>query len=664
MKDDRATRLYRTMALIRGFETAAARLLRAGELSGNLHLSLGQEAVAAGVCDVLAPSDTITTTHRGHGHCLAKGGDPRRMFAELTGRVTGYCKGRAGSMHIADPGSGILGATAIVGGGLPIAVGAAWSAQVRGTDEVAVAFFGDGAVAEGAFHESLNLAALWRLPVVFVCENNQYAELLPTDMHLAAEPYRLAEPYGIPGVRVDGNDALAVRAAAEAAVGRARSGAGPTLLECVTYRTSGHYEGDPQRYRDRAEVEEWRRRDPLDRLRPALPDGLAAEIDALTETSLEAAAAAALGDPEATAVDLLDDVYGEHRGPVPAAPVPATGPGAGHRSGRTIKYREAVAEALGEEMERDPAVVVFGEDVARAGGTFLATRGLLDRFGGSRVRDTPISEGALIGAAVGAAMTGLRPVVEIMFADFLTLAADQLVNHAAKMRSVSGGEFSVPMVVRVIGAAGKAAGPQHGQSLEGWLAHVPGLKVVAPGSPADLKGLLKSAVRDPDPVIVLESLALWGLKGEVPGGDHLVPIGRAAVTRPGTDVSLVTWGAAHARATEAARLLDLDGIDAEVVDLRSLMPLDREAVLATLRRTGRLVVVHDAVAPYGPGAEIAALAAGPGFAWLKAPVRRVAPPFAHVPLPEPLQRAYYPGAEEIAAAARESLTAAPAGAGR
>ncbi|WP_067464351.1 alpha-ketoacid dehydrogenase subunit alpha/beta [Actinomadura macra] len=647
MSGEPVTRLYRTMALIRGFETTAARLLRAGELSGNLHLSLGQEAVAAGVCDVLAPADTITTTHRGHGHCLAKGGDPRRMFAELTGRVTGYCKGRAGSMHIADPGSGILGATAIVGGGLPIAVGAAWSAQVRGSDDVAVAFFGDGAVAEGTFHESLNLAALWRLPVVFVCENNQYAELTPTDLHLAAEPYRLAEPYGIPGVRVDGNDALAVRAAAETAVERARSGAGPTLLECVTYRTSGHYEGDPQRYRDRAEVEQWKRRDPLDRLRPALPEGLAAEIDADTLTSLEAAAAAALRDPEATPGDLLDDVYGEPQEPVPAV----TGPG------RTIKYREAVAEALGEEMERDPAVVVFGEDVARAGGTFLATKGLLDRFGESRVRDTPISEGALIGAAVGAAMTGLRPVVEIMFADFLTLAADQLVNHAAKMRSVSGGEFSVPMVVRVIGAAGKAAGPQHGQSLEGWLAHVPGLKVVTASSPADLKGLLKSAIRDPDPVIVLESLALWGVKGEVPGGDHLVPIGRAAVTRPGTDVALVAWGGAHARAMEAARLLDLEGIDAEVVDLRSLMPLDRETVLAALRRTGRLVVVHDAVAPYGPGAEIAALAAESGFAWLKAPVRRVAPPFTHIPLPEPLQRAYYPGADEIAAAARELLTA-------
>ncbi|GAA4236166.1 alpha-ketoacid dehydrogenase subunit alpha/beta [Actinomadura meridiana] len=647
--DGTEARLYRTMALIRGFETEAARLLRSGALTGNLHLSLGQEAVAAGVCDVLTPADTITTTHRGHGHCLAKGGDPRRMFAELAGRRTGYCKGRAGSMHIADPGSGILGATAIVGGGLPIAVGAAWSAQVRGVADVAVAFFGDGAVAEGAFHESLNLAALWRLPVVFVCENNQYAELLPVGMHLAADPYRYAEPYGIPGVRVDGNDVVAVRAAADEAVRRARRGEGPTLLEAVTYRWSGHYEGDPERYRDRAEVEEWKGRDPLVRLRAGMAEGLAEQIDEEVRRSLDDAAAVALDDPVAGPEDVPDDVYAE-----PVAP-PA---GVSVVSGvRTIKYREAVAEALAEEMARDKSVVVFGEDVARAGGTFLATRGLLDRFGETRVRDTPISEGALVGAAIGAAMTGLRPVVEIMFADFLTLAADQLVNHAAKMRSVSGGAFDVPMVVRVIGAAGRAAGPQHGQSLEGWFAGVPGLKVVAPSSPADLKGLLKAAVRDPDPVIVLESLALWGDRGEVPeGDDHLVPIGRAAVTRPGADVTLVAWGGAHARASQAAEALAEDGIDAEVVDLRSLLPLDADAVLASLRRTGRLVVVHDAVAPFGPGAEIAALAAEAGPRWLKAPVRRVTPPFAHVPLPEPLQRTYYPQAEEIAAAVREVLS--------
>lgn len=336
---------------------------------------------------------------------------------------------------------------------------------------------------------------------------------------------------------------------------------------------------------------------------------------------------------------------------------------------RIIKYREAVAEALAEEMERDPSVVVYGQDVARAGGTFLATKGLLDRFGPERVADTPISESVLVGMAVGAAMTGLRPVVEIMFADFLTLAADQLVNHAAKIASVSGGEFQVPMVLRTLSGAGRAAGPQHGQLLESWMAHIPGLKVVAPANPADLKGLLKSAIRDPDPVVVIEALALWGSRGEVPDGEHLVELGSAAVARAGEDVTVVSWGAAVARSLEAADLLAADGVSAEVLDLRSLSPMDTEAILRSVRKTGRVVVVHDAVGPFGGGAEVAAVVADAGFGALKAPIRRVTAPFAHVPLPDELQRAYYPQPASIAASALELVRhatqadAAVAGAG-
>jgi pyruvate/2-oxoglutarate/acetoin dehydrogenase E1 component len=314
-----------------------------------------------------------------------------------------------------------------------------------------------------------------------------------------------------------------------------------------------------------------------------------------------------------------------------------------------LKYREAITAAMAEEMERDPAVVVFGEDVAAAGGTFLATRGLLERFGPARVRDTPISEGALVGTAVGAAMTGLRPIVEIMFLDFLTLASDQLVNHAAKVASVSDGEFAAPMVMRTINGAGRAAGPQHGQSLESWVAHVPGLKVVVPSTPADAKGLLKAAVRDPGPVVVIESLALWGLKGEVPEGDHLVPIGSAAVARPGTDVTLVSWGGAMARTLAAADVLATEHeVSAEVLDLRTLSPLDRGAILRSLEKTGRIVIVHDAVGPYGGGAEVAAVAASEeGFGLLRAPVVRVTAPFAPVPLGAALEAAYYPQTDGI-----------------
>jgi pyruvate/2-oxoglutarate/acetoin dehydrogenase E1 component len=321
-----------------------------------------------------------------------------------------------------------------------------------------------------------------------------------------------------------------------------------------------------------------------------------------------------------------------------------------------LKYREAVTAAIAEEMERDPTVVLFGEDVAAAGGTFLATRGLLDRFGPARVRDTPISEATLVGTAIGAAMTGLRPIVEIMFLDFLTLASDQLVNHAAKVASVSDGEFAAPMVMRTLNGAGRAAGPQHGQSLESWVAHVPGLKVVMPATPADAKGLLKAAVRDPGPVVVIESLAIWGLKGDVPEGDHVVPIGEAAVARAGTDVTLVAWGGAVQRTLAAADELHAEhGVAAEVLDLRTLSPLDAGAILRSLEKTGRIVIVHDAVGPFGGGAEVAAVAASEGFHALRAPVRRVTAPFAPVPLGAALEASYYPQPRDIVETVREVL---------
>ncbi|MFI0486215.1 thiamine pyrophosphate-dependent dehydrogenase E1 component subunit alpha [Actinomadura sp. 9N215] len=308
-------RLYRTMARIRQFEVAASKLMATGRLPGTLHVSIGQEAVAAGVCDVLRRDDHITTTHRGHGHCLAKGGEPKAMMAELLGRETGYCGGRSGSMHIADPAAGILGANAIVGAGIPIALGGAFAAARHGRKGVAVAFFGEGAVAQGVFHESLNLAALWKLPIVFVCENNQYVELTPVSVHLAAQHVAdHAAPYGIPGIRVDGNDVMAVRRAAEEAVERAREGGGPSLLECVTYRWHGHFEGDPQRYRDAAEVAEWKAADPLKRLADTVsgdpPE--AAEFTAIEDAArqeMSDAVAAAEADPVASAASISAHVY-------------------------------------------------------------------------------------------------------------------------------------------------------------------------------------------------------------------------------------------------------------------------------------------------------------------------------------------------------------------
>ena len=300
------------MSNIRNFEMTAERLQASGIMESSLHLSIGQEAVAAGVCDVLRRSDLIATTHRGHGHCIAKGGELAPMMGELFAKSGGYCGGKSGSMHIADPASGILGANAIVGAGIPIALGAALAFQQQGQDDVAVAFFGEGAVAEGVFHESLNIAALWNLPILFVCENNGYAEMTPASIHLAStDVAAFAAPYGIPAASVDGNDVLVVRAAAERAVSQARDGAGPALLQARTYRWRGHYQGDPETYRSRAEVEEWRERDPLARLRAAFPEA-ADHFDALDQAAAQAVAAAveeARSWPDAEAAALTEHVY-------------------------------------------------------------------------------------------------------------------------------------------------------------------------------------------------------------------------------------------------------------------------------------------------------------------------------------------------------------------
>ncbi|HCY63519.1 MAG TPA: alpha-ketoacid dehydrogenase subunit beta [Oxalobacteraceae bacterium] len=318
-----------------------------------------------------------------------------------------------------------------------------------------------------------------------------------------------------------------------------------------------------------------------------------------------------------------------------------------------LRFAQAINRALAECMEEDPAVFVFGEDVAEAGGPFGVTRGLHARFGSDRIRDTPISEASMANAAVGAALSGLKPVLEIMFMDFMTFAMDALVNQAAKARYMFGGQASVPLVVRTPHGGGISAGPQHSQCLEAWFAHVPGLKVVCPSNPADAYGLMKAAIRDPDPVIFVENKALYAMKGELADDVGPIPIGKARLVRAGKDVTIVTYGAMVAKTERAAATLAEQGLDVEVLDLRSIQPWDETAVLESLRRTHRLLIVHEAVEAFGVGAEIAARMADIGFDELDAPIMRVAAPFVPVPFAPSLERQYQPGEEHIIAAVRK-----------
>jgi 2-oxoisovalerate dehydrogenase E1 component len=638
--------MYRRMRLIRRFEERAATLYRDGQIPGFLHLSIGQEATAVGACWPLDDRDVITSTHRGHGHCIAKGLDVTGMFAELMGRDTGTCRGRGGSMHIADPRKGIFGANGIVAAGLPIAVGAATAAQLRESGGVVVAFFGDGAVGQGMFHEALNLAAVWGLPVVFCCENNHYAEFSrAADQHPATLADR-ALGYGMEFVAVDGNDVVAVAQRFTEVVDGLRAGGPPVLLEAETYRWHGHYEGDPERYRDCAELDEWKARDPLGRLAANLDPGLVARIDRDVDDEIERAVAEASA-AAAPAPESLHDFVTIAREPIGEPPEP---------NGDAFRTMDAVHEALDHELACDGDVFVAGIDVGAGGNVFGLTRGLAERYPG-RVRDTPISESAVVGVAVGAAMAGMRPVVEIMYLDFLGVCLDQLMNQAAKLRFMTGGAVSLPLVVRTQFGAGRSSGSQHSQSLEALLAHIPGLTVVMPSTPADTYGLLRSAIRDPNPVVFIENRLLYGRRGPRPDPEYLVPIGRAAVRREGTDVTLVSYSRMVHDCMAAAEQVCADGISVEVIDLRTIAPLDVDTVLRSLAKTNRLVIAHEAVTGFGVGAEIAATAAREGFWTLDAPVIRVGAAATPAPYAPSLEREWLPDVARIVAAVRESASA-------
>jgi len=640
--------MQRRMLLIRGFEERVAALYRDGEVPGFVHLSTGQEATAVGACWPLGPADVITSTHRGHGHCLAKGLDPAGMFAELMGKDQGTNRGRGGSMHIADPKLGIFGANGIVAAGVPIAAGAATAAQLRADGSVTVAFFGDGAVAQGAFHEALNLAAVWKLPVVFFCENNGYAEFSPASTQHAASLEQRAAGYGIPYVAVDGNDVAATATAMEEVVSAARDRRGPSVVEAATYRWHGHYEGDPERYRSPDEVEEWRSRDPLlvheSLLREAgVADDQIKALEASTADVLDGAVEAARRLARPAAVTLTDFVVR----PRPARPEPAP-PG---RDAPVFRTMDAVRGALESELATDDRVFVAGVDVGAGGNVFGLTRGLRERFG-ERVRDTPISETAIVGLGVGAALAGMRPVVEVMYLDFIGVCLDQLLNQAAKLPFMTGGSAEMALTVRTQFGAGRSSGSQHSQSLETLLAHIPGLTVVMPSTPADTYGLLRAAIEDPNPVVVIENRLLYGMKGPKPPGDHLVPLGRSAVVRTGSDVTVVSVSRMVHDALAAADAVAAEGIAVEVIDLRTVAPIDMEPVLASVHKTSRLLVAHEAVVPFGIGAEVAATVAREAFWSLDAPIERVGAAATPPPYAPELERAWLPGPEEIAAAIR------------
>lgn len=647
--------LYEKMVRMRRFDERCFDLFAEGKVKGTAHSYVGEEAVAAGACLNLTDQDYIGSNHRGHGHCIAKGAKLDRMMAELMGKETGYCHGLGGSMHIADLDLNILGANGIVGATMPIGTGAALAEKLRGSKQVVIAFFGDGASNQGVFHESVNLASVWKLPIVYVCENNQYA--LTTcyrDTTSVAQIATRAPGYGIPGRTIDGNDAVETYVVIGEAIERARRGEGPSLIEAMTWRWGQHsMRANLRDQRTAEEMAAWKARDPLvlmeRRLEKEIENGLAAAkaIRGKVEAQLEEAVQFGIAGPEPSVQSMLDAVYVPH--------IPHKEPR--EKGTRELTYTGAINEAMHQEMARDNRVFLMGEDVGATGGIFQASKGMFERFGGERVRDTPITEAAFSGVGVGAAIAGMRPIVEVQIFDFVTLMMDNIVNQAAKFRFMNGGSHQVPIVIRGPQGGGIRMAAQHSQSLEAWFTHVPGLVVIAPSTPFDAKGLLAAAIRDDNPVIFLEHKMLYlGQTGSVPEEPYCIPIGKGDIKRAGTDITLVATQNMVSRALSAAAILERDdGISVEVIDPRTLRPLDEDMILTSVRKTGRIAVVHEAPIMGGFGAEVTSIVTEKAFDYLDAPPLRIGGLNVPMPYNDVLEQATIPSQARIIEAVRGML---------
>jgi 2-oxoisovalerate dehydrogenase E1 component len=708
--------LYEALCLVREFDDRVSILHKQGKIVGGAYSGRGQEAIQVGICQVLRDGDVIFPLHRDLGVPLLRGIDPGIVMAGLLGRRDGLSGGRDSFLHTGDPAKGVIGATSMLGATLPVATGVALAFKIRRRPNLSVALFGEGASSRGDFHEALNFAGIHKLPVVYLCENNFYAYSTPTRLQMPVETVaERAEAYGMKGVRVNGNDLLRVLSVTEEAARRARAGEGPTLIECLTYRIHGHSEHDPARYREEEELVEWEGRDPIELFElhlakrghdvPAMREEVRAKVRQIADMAI----AFAEVNPHPAPEDAMESIWclpdtvpagppqdlskppraggdGEVAGDAAgdaasgaaggAAGVAAGGlpvraeipdgtmhwdqtagadPSSRAKEGTT--YIEALRRALDEEMERDENVILLGEDIGNLGGAFGVTKGLIEKYGEERVIDTPISESLIVGAAVGAGIVGMRPVAEMQFADFISCGFDQIVNTAATLSYRHSGRVAPRIVIRAPSGARIHGGLFHSQNVESFFLSTPGLKIVAPATASDVRGLMKAAIRDDNPVLFLEYKYLYRReRADLSMTDDLVPIGVAAVRRPGRDLSIVTYGPTLPICIEAAASLSGEGIEPEVVDLRTLKPLDMETIRASVERTGRLLIVHEDRRFNGLGAEIAARIAEEMFEFLDAPIMRVASLDTHYAFSPPMEDAILPNMEKVVEAARKLVS--------
>jgi len=641
---------YNSMLVIRRLEERMLTLAADGLVQGSVHPSLGQEAIPVGALAGLAPQDRVVASYRGHGWALACGSTPVATLAEITQRAGGLNGGRAGSPMLSDPDNGFLGETSIVGAGVPIGAGVALASQYQETNRVVVVSIGDGAMNQGATTEGMVFAASKNLPLIIVCENNGWAEMTPSDaMVRNGDLTARAAALGIIAHHVDGNDPFAVEEAIRVAAESCRKGEGPVFLECKTVRLGGHYNRDIQHYRPREDSELAADQEPIRRMQLSgvIPDEARLAIEENVARLIDEAVEVALGMPLPDPATVLDHLYAQARA---VADSFSSTPDV-----RELTYQRAVNLALATELEERPEVVVYGEDVGFAGGIFGVTRGLQKRFGVNRVFDTPISESAILGSAIGASMEGMRPVVEIMWADFVFVALDQIVNQASNVRYINRSKISAPITVRMQQGVTPGSCAQHSQSIEAVLAHIPGIKVGLAATPQDAYSMTRAAIADDDPTVLIESRSLYFNTGDVNVTGLPERAEGARLAREGDSLALITWGAMLSECLQAAEMLAEYGISASVLDLRWLRPLDEAAIDRVVTACGgRAAVVHEATTTGGFGAEIAAGLWERGSA-MGGQIIRIGTPDVRMPSAPNLQSAVVPRAESIAAQVREAF---------
>lgn len=634
--DKQLVDLYLALLKPRMIEEKMLILLRQGKIS-KWFSGIGQEAISVGATEAAADDEYMLPMHRNLGVFTSRGMDLHRLFAQFQGKASGFTKGRDRSFHFGSKEHHIVGMISHLGSQLGVADGIALANQLKENKKITIAFTGDGATSQGDFHESLNVAAVWNLPVIFIIENNGYGLSTPS-----AEQFRCKQfidkgiGYGMEAHQVDGNNILEVYQKVSELKESMKWNQRPILLECITFRMRGHEEASGTKYVPQELFEEWAEKDPVTNYENFLVaeklldlgkiEELRAEIKFEIETGLEKAYAEEL--IIASTETELQDVYAvfNFEEAKPSEEV------------KEMRMIDSVADAIDLAMAKHNNLILMGQDIAEYGGVFKATDGLVTKYGKSRVRNTPLCEAAIVGSSLGLSINGFKAMMEMQFADFVTEGFNQIVNNLAKIHWRWGQNADV--VVRMPTGAGVAAGPFHSQSNEAWFTHIPGLKIAYPSNAYDAKGLLLTAFEDPNPVMVFEHKALYrSTTEEVPTGYYNLPFGKANLVAEGNELSIITYGmGVH----WAKKLVEEKGVDADVLDLRTLVPLDWESVFTSVKKTGKVIVLHEDTLFGGIGGELASEINEQCFEYLDAPVKRVASLDTAVPFHPNLEGNFLP----------------------